>query len=271
MAFRPIAPLQVFLDNQGEPLAGGSLSFTEVGTTTEKDVFADADLTTNLGDTVTLDIGGRAPDNVWGSGSYRIRLYNALGALVDEADEITEQGVAGVTFPSQAGNAGKFLTTDGTTLTFAPIREVPDPTGSTGRYLTNDGINTLWAALPAAADPDVVVGANSFRAGTSASTTKKLIQTGSSSAPSSGSKSTSVSVVFATAFTALEHVGVTVTTDAATAGALVRVAVTTQSATGFTVKFSTTTGGTSADNFTPSDINNAVTFTYMAIGTLVVP
>lgn len=47
--------------------------------------------------------------------------------------------------PSQTGNSGKFLTTDGTDASWATVNALPDPTGYSSRYLTNDGSTIFWS------------------------------------------------------------------------------------------------------------------------------
>lgn len=49
--------------------------------------------------------------------------------------------------PTQSGNTGKFLTTNGTAASWADT--LPSQTGNTGKYLTTDGSVTSWAALSA--------------------------------------------------------------------------------------------------------------------------
>ena len=49
--------------------------------------------------------------------------------------------------PTQSGNVGKFLTTNGTAASWADT--LPSQTGNTGKYLTTDGSVTSWAALSA--------------------------------------------------------------------------------------------------------------------------
>lgn len=46
--------------------------------------------------------------------------------------------------PAQAGNAGKFITTNGTTASWALA--IPDQTSNSGKYLTTDGTNASWAS-----------------------------------------------------------------------------------------------------------------------------
>lgn len=50
--------------------------------------------------------------------------------------------------PTQTGNAGKFVTTDGTTASWAaaPV-EIPSQTGNSGKLLTTNGSSVSWAAL----------------------------------------------------------------------------------------------------------------------------
>ena len=51
--------------------------------------------------------------------------------------------------PTQSGNTGKFLTTDGTDTSWANIpTEIPDQSGNTGKFLTTDGTDTSWANIP---------------------------------------------------------------------------------------------------------------------------
>ena len=54
--------------------------------------------------------------------------------------------------PSQSGNTGKFLTTDGTDASWADVDAFPDQTGNTGKYLTTNGTTTSWDALATVAN-----------------------------------------------------------------------------------------------------------------------
>jgi len=47
--------------------------------------------------------------------------------------------------PSQGGNAGKFVTTDGSNASWSLV--YPTQTGNTGKFLTTDGTNTSWATI----------------------------------------------------------------------------------------------------------------------------
>ena len=50
--------------------------------------------------------------------------------------------------PSQAGQSGKFLTTDGTDASWASISQVPSQSGQSGKFLTTDGTDASWGSIP---------------------------------------------------------------------------------------------------------------------------
>jgi hypothetical protein len=49
--------------------------------------------------------------------------------------------------PTQTGQSGKFLTTDGTDASWADVDALPSQTGQSGKYLTTDGSSASWATL----------------------------------------------------------------------------------------------------------------------------
>jgi hypothetical protein len=49
--------------------------------------------------------------------------------------------------PSQTSNAGKYLTTDGTTSSWGAVDALPSQTGNAGEYLTTDGTTASWASV----------------------------------------------------------------------------------------------------------------------------
>lgn len=51
--------------------------------------------------------------------------------------------------PSQTGQSGKYLTTDGTDMNWASVAVLPSQTGHSGEFLTTDGTNASWAAVDA--------------------------------------------------------------------------------------------------------------------------
>jgi hypothetical protein len=51
--------------------------------------------------------------------------------------------------PSQTGNTGEFLTTDGSATSWAVVSQVPSQTGNAGLYLTTNGSAASWATVSA--------------------------------------------------------------------------------------------------------------------------
>lgn len=89
----------VFLDDDGKPLAGGRLTFYESGTTTVKTTYSDAALSIANTSPVILDASGRPPP-IFFDGAARGVLATSSGVQVDEADPIggasSSGGSAGV-------------------------------------------------------------------------------------------------------------------------------------------------------------------------------
>ena len=50
--------------------------------------------------------------------------------------------------PSQTGNNGKFLTTNGTVASWANVDALPSQTGNAGKVLTTNGTTASWVAMP---------------------------------------------------------------------------------------------------------------------------
>lgn len=57
--------------------------------------------------------------------------------------------------PSQTGNAGKYLQTNGTTTAWAAVDALPSQTGNSGKYLTTNGTTASWAAITTDPTPSV--------------------------------------------------------------------------------------------------------------------
>jgi hypothetical protein len=51
--------------------------------------------------------------------------------------------------PSQTGNSGKYLTTNGTASSWGAVDALPSQTGNTGKYLTTDGTAASWGTVTA--------------------------------------------------------------------------------------------------------------------------
>jgi hypothetical protein len=262
--FRILDQFPVYLDRLGVPASGGVLQFYDAGTTTPKDVFGDPDLTVNNGPTVLIGSDGRTVHDIWGSGSYYIRLLDADNTLIAEADDVELPGGDGNAIPPL--DANKFLTNDGAVMLWQTILQPPDPTGQSGKILGNDGINFIWQTPPDPVDGVSDVAVSTTGVSINDGTHKILIQTGSGSAPNVGGRDMGFSVVFPTAFNA-EAMWVGVTPRyAGTVSALGNAPIphlTTKSATGFSGVMS---AGERDDTGAGFNFNAAVPFDWVAIG-----
>ena len=57
--------------------------------------------------------------------------------------------------PSQTGNSGKYLTTDGTTSSWASVDALPSQSGNSGKYLTTNGSAASWANIVTDPTPSI--------------------------------------------------------------------------------------------------------------------
>ena len=49
--------------------------------------------------------------------------------------------------PSQTGNSGKYLSTNGTQTSWAAVDALPSQTGNSGKYLTTNGTAASWSTI----------------------------------------------------------------------------------------------------------------------------
>lgn len=130
-------PETTWFDQNGIPLAGGSVYFYVPNTTTPKDTYQDAAGTVLNTNPITLDSAGRAI--VYGTGSYRQEVYDAAGNLI--WDQVTADtavgglawgGVSTGTPNAQVIAASSFSQQDGQQISFI-----------VGAGLTNTGSTTI--------------------------------------------------------------------------------------------------------------------------------
>lgn len=250
MAYRVTNPLIVNFDQAGRIAAGGSLEFYEAETTTPKSVFQDPGLSIDNGSTVQLDASGRQAVDSWGSGNYRVRLYDQYGVLIDELDNVRDPAASsGAAIPALIASA--FLTNDGANLIWQLINQVPDPTGSNGKVLGTDGSVFIWQDLPASG---VTPGTGRIQLG------NVLLQYGTDSMPASGTYVTNKAFTFPIAFGgAPYHVAMSYNggSGVAAAGGIPAFSVTNR----------TTTGATACADFNEwGNITNPIPFSWFAIG-----
>lgn len=261
-AFRLYPSFQTFFGDDGTLLAGGQLRFTLAGTATPKDVFGEKALSTNNGSTIDLDAAGRPEHPIWGSGQYDVALHDADGVKVGEDLTVEIPGGEATALPSLS--ADKFLTNDGSVMSWAPVIQVPDPTGSANKVLSTDGTSLSWIDKPA----DGAAGADATNVGatsTSLHVEDMYVVTGSGTGTSVGGRTQSVSVTFGTAFTSTPvFIGIQVTSSSLSSGGnMPSWSITTSSTTGFTVQF---TMGELDDSQSKYNFNAGVAFKYAAMG-----
>jgi microcystin-dependent protein len=115
---------QQFLDNNGLPLAGGTVQFFVPGTLSVKDTYQNSGQTVLNSNPVVLDGSGRAI--IYGSGSYRqiVRdfqgnlLWDQLTADTSSAGAINAGGISGGTANAQTVVAGSFTSQSGQSIQF---------------------------------------------------------------------------------------------------------------------------------------------------------
>jgi hypothetical protein len=256
----------------GTLCANGSLVFTLTNTSTPTSVYADADMGTDLGSTITLDSDARSPTPLWGDSaiSYRVELKDSLGATIAgyPVDDVAGSDFGGISLPDPtSGDPGDVVSTDGSVYELRAIREVPDGTGHDNGYLTTVDNVSSWATFPDIPDPVIPDGGVTVNNTTTVLTVGTWVeQSGSGTISASGGISSSEAIVFASnggiAMDSCEHVSVTPTNVLGVAFS-VPLTVTAMSGTGFTVLGST-------NNTNGAIFSGTLGFTYLAKGTLAI-
>jgi len=261
-SYRLLGQFTQYFLNDGRVNAGGSIAFYETNLTTPKITYSDPDLTTANPNPVPLDAAGRPQNDIWGDGQYGAMLKDAGGVTLETRNHIQSGADAGSVIPPL--EVGKFLTNDGSNLSWDGIAQIPDPTGESGNVLYSDGTLAYWGALPGTPTPtapDIVVGTKSFQAGTTANANKFYMQWGTATAPASGAHQTTQAVAFDEAFTSPPVVTITPYASTQAGGNVVSAMTSAPTATGFTATFDVAEGSGA-----PSGITNAVPFCWVAIG-----
>jgi hypothetical protein len=272
-AFRVYDKIQTFYGLSGQLLAGGYFKFYTAATTTPQDVYGEKALTTNNGSQVALDSSGRLVHDVWAdtADAYFVEVYDADDVKQGEADNIEVPGGAGQTIP--VPNPGEYLTGDGVNFLTEDLTLflLPDQTGHSNDILGTDGTTASWVNRPddgAAGTANITVGSGYIQ--WEATGGKVREQYGTSTATNANTRTCSKAITFAQAYTSAPVVTIVPTFAAApTSGGNVypHWDITSSSTTGFTVTFSTYTGGTSADSSSSNAvISSNVPFAWSARG-----
>jgi len=94
---------------------------------------------------VVVDSGTSFPANANAGELFYRTTNNTL--YIYSGTEWTEIGAGGggASLPSQTGNSGQFLTTDGTSASWATV--LPSQTGNSGQFLSTNGTSASWTAV----------------------------------------------------------------------------------------------------------------------------
>ena len=141
-------------------LATGSVTFTvneEYGVTAynigtkvrvsfppNPDNFFEGIITSYTGTTLILNAS-----IIQGVGSYGSWDFNLASGIGYTGSKGADGG--GASYPTQSGNGGKFLTTDGSNVSWATVSgsgaSLPTQSGNNGKFLTTDGSTASWATV----------------------------------------------------------------------------------------------------------------------------
>jgi len=139
------APVNSFTINGSQIIFSENLLATDV-----------IDFILALGD--VLSIGTPSDGTVTNSKIVSLDASKLTGAL----PAIDGSALTGIdALPSQTGSNGYFLTTDGSTASWAEVDALPSQTGNNGYYLTTDGSTASWAELSVGASAGGVIWENS--------------------------------------------------------------------------------------------------------------
>jgi len=92
MSDRIVTAYQQFLDDNGDPVANGTIEFFENFTTTPKTIFSDPAFTTPQTNPYTLDINGSVQADVFLDGVYTYELRSVDTALIRTINDVTGSG-----------------------------------------------------------------------------------------------------------------------------------------------------------------------------------
>ena len=126
--------------------------------------FTDGTTTVKTAKSGLVDLSSILPNsavwgNITGTLSNQTDLSNALsdkqdtlvsGTNIKTVNNTSLLGSGDITIdslPSQTGNSGKFLTTDGTDASWATVDALPSQTGNSGKLLTTNGSVASWTGI----------------------------------------------------------------------------------------------------------------------------
>ena len=107
MAISFVHPRPQIVDANGAPYSGAKLYFYDTGTTTERNVYQDEDLTSLHTQPVVANSAGRHAAIYMQTGAYKVRCETSTGVLIYEQDEVDPGVATGPgALPISAGGTG---------------------------------------------------------------------------------------------------------------------------------------------------------------------
>ena len=114
------------------------------------------DATTKPTSVVNLaEAGASYAGIVVGSATIGSVTNTEIGYLSGVTSAIQTQLAAKAVYPTQTSNNGKYLTTDGSAVSWATVDALPTQTGQSGNYLTTNGTAASWAAIVTDPNPQI--------------------------------------------------------------------------------------------------------------------
>ena len=83
------------------------------------------------------------------SATYQSKLVSGTNIKTVNNNSLLGSGNINIdSLPAQSGQSGKFLTTNGTSASWATVDALPSQSGNNGKFLTTNGSAASWASLP---------------------------------------------------------------------------------------------------------------------------
>lgn len=151
VSLSPVLNGQQQFDNQGVPLSGGKIFQYFAGSdSNQATTYTDNNGSVANSNPIVLDSSGRLPAEIWLINGTNYNLVVTLPdgtTVLEHLDNIvgTVQTSPSDALPDQTGHAGEFLTTDGTTASWADAAGLPPQDDSTnGQVLTSVDEVATW-------------------------------------------------------------------------------------------------------------------------------
>lgn len=242
MAYRLYDPNPAFVNLLGTgTVPGGSLTFYEQGTTTEKDTYSNEGMGpgTENENPLPLDSSGRAETEIWLDGAYTVVLKDALATTIWTRDVLPEVSPT-TSLPDPTTLPGGTVKSNGTGYELVDVTELPDPADSNGQMVVVNSTGTGYSLqpIPEAEESNITISTNRILFVSGDGTRAWQVLKGVATIPKSNTTSASLPVTYPYPFKSGEvpHVDVTPAPGTQPGGPIVLCVDGLPTATNFTVK-----------------------------------